>query len=518
VTQESERVLVVAPYGRDGEITVAMLRRRGFAAIDVADIRDACVFASKGDAGAFVIAEEAITAQFQLDALARCLDTQQTWSDLPLVVLASERGAHDQVVPPPKSLRRFNVTILERPVAVHTLVAAVEVALRARRRQYQVRSLLERAESANRAKDEFLAMLGHELRNPLSPIMTALHLVRQKKAVGCEHELMVVERQVDHLARLVDDLLDVSRIARGKIAVKREPLDLESVLARAVEMASPLFEQRCHDLRVDLAPNLGVVGDATRLAQVFTNLLTNAAKYTPQNGHVVLSASREGEDVVVRVRDDGAGIAREMIGRVFDMFVQERQTLDRSAGGLGLGLTIVRSLVQLHGGSVGVSSPGLGRGSEFVVRLPFSDAVAIARHTNSPSTPSSPTSQTRVLVVDDNVDAAEMLSLALESSGYVTRVAHDGLEALRVADELRPALAVLDIGLPVMDGYELARRLKVRHPKITLVALTGYGQVEDVRKARAAGFDEHLVKPVDLDRLQATVSRVMTSSNVRASA
>ncbi|HEX4512289.1 MAG TPA: ATP-binding protein, partial [Polyangiaceae bacterium] len=309
-----------------------------------------------------------------------------------------------------------------------------------------------------------------------------------------------------------------SRIAQGKIDVKHEPLDLEAILARAVEMASPLFEQRRHDLRVDLAPNLGVVGDATRLAQVFTNLLTNAAKYTPQNGHVVLSASREGDDVVVRVRDDGAGIAPEMIGRIFDMFVQERQTLDRSAGGLGLGLTIVRSLVQLHGGSVGVSSPGLGRGSEFVVRLPFSDTVAIARHTTSSITPSSPTSQTRVLVVDDNVDAAEMLSLALESSGYVTRVAHDGLEALRIADEFGPALAVLDIGLPVMDGYELARRLKVRHPRITLVALTGYGQVEDVRQARAAGFDAHLVKPVDLDRLHATVNRVMTSGNVRASA
>ena len=519
MTRESERVLVIAPYGRDAEITVSMLRQHRVDASEVADVRDACLELSNGEAAALVVSEEALAPQIRLDALARSLDAQPTWSDVPLVVLASERAAHEQVVPPPLSLRRFNVTILERPLAVHTLVAAVEVALRARRRQYQVRSLLDRSEAASRAKDEFLAMLGHELRNPLSPIMTALHLVRQKKGAGCEHELLVVERQVDHLARLVDDLLDVSRIARGKIDVKREPIAVDAVITRAVEMASPLFEQRRHELHVDVPADLGIVGDVTRLAQVFANLLTNAAKYTPPGGHVTLSARREGDDVVVRVRDDGAGIAGEMIARVFDMFVQERQTLDRSAGGLGLGLTIVRSLVQLHGGSVEASSPGLGHGSEFVVRLPFAPAFASPGVTKSSNAPASPeATETRVLVVDDNADAAEMLALALEASGYVTRVAYDGLEALRVADEFTPALAVLDIGLPVMDGYEVARRLKARYPKLALVALTGYGQIEDARRARDAGFDEHLVKPVDLDRLHATISRFIAPNAQRASA
>ena len=515
---ESERVLVITPYGRDAEVTVSMLQHRGFDAKDLPDVRAACAALSKGEAGALVIAEEALMPQAQLEALGRCLDAQPTWSDFPLVVLAAERAIHEEVVPLPKSLRRFNVTILERPVGVHTLVAAVEVALRARRRQYQVRSLIDRAEAASRAKDEFLAMLGHELRNPLSPIMTALHLVKQKKARDCEHELMIVERQVDHLARLVDDLLDVSRIAQGKVEVKREPLSLDAIVTRAVEMASPLFEQRRHQLRIEIAPSLAVMGDGTRLAQVFANLLTNAAKYTPEGGHVTLAAAREGDDVVVRVRDDGAGIAPEMISRIFEMFVQERQTLARSAGGLGLGLTIVRSLVQLHGGSVSVSSEGLGRGSEFIVRLPFSAATAAPRVAKSTPPPAAlPLGEPRVLIVDDNQDAAEMLAFALEAYGYVTRVAHDGLEALNVADEFVPELAVLDIGLPVMDGYEVARRLKQRFPKVSLVALTGYGQVDDARRAREAGFDEHLVKPVDLDRLHATVTRYIRRDH-RASA
>ena len=517
MTQESENVLVVAPYGRDAEVTVTMLRQHGFAATEHADVRSACVLVSRGEAGALVIAEEAITTESQIDALARALDVQATWSDLPIVVLASERGIHDEVVPPPKSLRRFNVTILERPIALHTLVAAVEVALRARRRQYEVRSLLDRAEAASRAKDEFLAMLGHELRNPLSPITTALQLVRQKKAVDCERELDVVERQVHHLTHLVDDLLDISRITQGKIEVKRDPLALDTVIARAVEMASPLFEQRRHRLDIDVPANLGVIGDATRLAQVFANLLTNAAKYTREGGRVWVNACREDGEIVVRVRDDGAGIAPQMLSRVFDMFVQEKQTLDRAAGGLGLGLTIVRSLVQLHGGSVTVRSEGLGCGSEFAVRLPHAPGAAAPACVKS-TAPLPSGASAQILVVDDNVDAAEMLSFALEAAGYVTRLAYDGLEALRVAEEFVPALAVLDIGLPVMDGYEVARRLKARFPKLPLIALTGYGQVDDARRARAAGFDEHLVKPVDLDRLHATVGRYVHPNAERASA
>ncbi len=521
---ESERVLVVAPYGRDAEASVLILRQSGLDAQRFDDLEKACVAARAG-AGALVVAEEAMTLP-HFEPLARLLDGQPPWSDLPLVVLSRERE-EESASPPPLELQRFNVTILERPLAVRTLVAAVQVALRARRRQYEVRSLLEqrgalalrekearmRAESASRAKDDFLAMLGHELRNPLSPIVTALHIIRQRKPGGIDHELTVLDRQVAHLARLVDDLLDVSRIAQGKVDVKRDSLALDAVIARAVEMASPLFEQRRHELVVALDPELHLTGDLVRLSQVFANLLTNAAKYTRPGGHVTVRATREGDEVVVRVRDDGVGIAPDMLPRVFELFVQERQTIDRSGGGLGLGLAIVRSLVRLHGGEASATSEGPGKGSEFVVRLPALDGVSRSSQSSlrAAAAARAPAGQRRVLVVDDNEDAADMLAFALTASGYATRTAHDGPDALRLAQEFHPEVAVLDIGLPVMDGYELAGRLK-SNPELAdlhMIALSGYGQPEDVRRALAAGFDEHLVKPVDVNRLQATVSRLL---------
>jgi signal transduction histidine kinase/ActR/RegA family two-component response regulator len=526
--EESERVLVVAPLGRDAEATVMILHENGFDAERFDDLRGAAAGAHAG-AGAMVVAEEAMTTP-QLDALATLLDQQAPWSDLPLVVLSRERHEEGSTPPPPRTVQRFNVTILERPLAVRTLVAAVQVALRARRRQYEVRSLLEqrlslvdrekearmRAESASRAKDEFLAMLGHELRNPLSPIVTALHIIRQRHPTDISHELTVLDRQVAHLSRLVDDLLDVSRIAQGKVEVKHDQLSLEAVVARSVEMASPLFEQRRHELTVSVDPSLYVLGDLVRLSQVFANLLTNAAKYTQPGGHVSLRATREGDEAVVRVRDDGVGIAPEMLPRVFDLFVQEKQTIERSSGGLGLGLAIVRNLVALHGGRVAASSGGPGQGSEFVVRLDALRSVvkASADGAATRATPRLVAVQRRILVVDDNEDAAELLAFTLQASGYATRVAQDGLDALGIADEFQPDLAVLDIGLPVMDGYELAKRLK-SNPALeglSLIALTGYGQQEDVRRALAAGFDEHLVKPVDLDRLHATVQRLLRRS------
>ncbi len=523
---ESERVLVVAPLGRDAEATVTILTENGFEAEPCADLRAA---AARTGVGAMIVAEEAMTTP-QLDALAKLLDSQPTWSDLPLVVLSRERQDEGSTPPPPRAVQRFNVTILERPLAVRTLVAAVQVALRARRRQYEVRSLLEqrlslvdrekearmRAESASRAKDDFLAMLGHELRNPLSPIVTALHIIRQHDLTDISHELTVLDRQVAHLSRLVDDLLDVSRIAQGKVEVKHDQLALDAVVARAVEMASPLFEQRRHELTVSVDPTLYVLGDMVRLSQVLANLLTNAAKYTPPGGHVSLRATREGDEAIVRVRDDGVGIAPEMLPRVFDLFVQEKQTIERSSGGLGLGLAIVRSLVALHGGRVAAHSGGPGQGSEFVVRLDALRSVVKANAEGRVTRTSPPpaAAQRRVLVVDDNEDAAELLAFTLEASGYATRVAHDGVDALCIADEFRPHIAVLDIGLPVMDGYELAKRLKSNPSlgRLSLIALTGYGQQEDVRRALSAGFDEHLVKPVDLERLHATVRRLLRAS------
>jgi PAS domain S-box-containing protein len=367
----------------------------------------------------------------------------------------------------------------------------------------QLDDLRKGAEAANRAKDEFLAMLGHELRNPLSPILTALELMKLRASEDSRRERTVIERQVAHLTRLVDDLLDVSRIARGKVELKKEITEIAEVVAKAIEMTSPLLEQRTHSLTVNVArQGLAVEGDATRLSQVVSNLLTNAAKYTPPGGHIHVSASATHEDVILRVRDNGVGIAAEVLARVFDLFVQERQAIDRSQGGLGLGLTIVRNLVEGHGGTVSAHSEGAGRGSEFTVRLPRVNSAAVPGPVLHavPTDAAAAASGMRILVVDDNVDSACTLSEILRVKGHATRVAHDGPDALNAAAEFHPDLAFLDIGLPVMDGYELAARLRALPglSGIRLIALTGYGQESDREQTRAVGFEHHLVKPVDL--------------------
>jgi PAS domain S-box-containing protein len=393
--------------------------------------------------------------------------------------------------------------------------------------QKRLEQLTERAradaESANRAKDEFLAMLGHELRNPLAPIQTALHLM-QLRGIGGEKERSIIARQLEHVVRLVDDLLDISRFASGKIDLKREKIELGAVVANAIEMTTPLLEKRQQTLNVDV-PSSGLMlnADSARMAQVISNLLSNAAKYSTPGSSIWIAATREAEDVVLTVRDAGIGIAPEMLSKVFDRFVQERQALDRSQGGLGLGLTIVRSLVNLHGGTVAARSDGVGHGCEFMVRLPAALPAQLAvlngfveeeaRLLRGGST------GIRVLVVDDNEDGAEIFSETLAAMGYITRVAHDGPSALKIVEGFAPDMALLDIGLPVMDGYELAGRLRevpgLRN--IHLVAVTGYGQKDASERSSRAGFDAHLVKPVQLERLQRVVrdllARPMVAGN-----
>jgi signal transduction histidine kinase/CheY-like chemotaxis protein len=362
-------------------------------------------------------------------------------------------------------------------------------------------ALLAAAEQANRAKDDFIAMLGHELRNPLAPILTATQLLRLRGSDALLREVNVIERQAQHLVRLVDDLLDVSRITSGKIALAKESIEIAEVVALAIETASPLIENARHALFTEVPKNGIVVEvDRVRMAQVIANLLTNAAKYTPPGGRIRVTAALEGDDAVISVEDNGAGISAELLPKVFDLFVQARQTLARSQGGLGLGLTIVRSLVAMHGGSVSAESDGLGKGSRFMIRLPVSKVRA--RVASLPRGPKRAESRReRVLVVDDNADAAEMLCEALEALGYRTAVANDGPEALRVLDDMKPDVALLDIGLPVMDGYELAERMQAQLPGIDLVAISGYGQDSDLKRSREAGFRQHLTKPVDLDAL-----------------
>lgn len=360
---------------------------------------------------------------------------------------------------------------------------------------------------ADRRKDEFLALLSHELRNPLAPILTAAQILKLRADPDADVDLDVIIRQAKHLVRLVDDLLDVSRVTRGRVALTKQRIELSSIVARAVEATGHLFESRRHHLELVVpAEGLAVDADEVRLTQVLNNLLTNAAHFTPPSGTVTVIGAREGDRVVLRVRDTGQGIDPTLLPNVFEMFMQGERGRGRTEGGLGLGLSLVRALTEQHGGTVTAHSKGLGCGSEFSIRLPA------ARGNPLGATPAStrPTWQpdrrgcgTRVLIVDDNLDVLDTASRLLSFAGYETQTASDPLAALTIASEFRPRIAILDIGLPVMDGYQLARELHVRlgDDLPTLIALTGYSQSDDRERSREAGFARHLAKPIDADEL-----------------
>ncbi len=367
----------------------------------------------------------------------------------------------------------------------------------------ELRRRAEEIAAADRRKDQFLAMLAHELRNPLAPIRNAVELMRQVETIdpSFQPSREMVERQVKNLARLVDDLLDVSRITQGSIRLRKEVVDLKTILERAADTTRPLIESRAHELTLDLPREpIRLEADPTRLEQVVANLLNNAAKYTMPGGRISLSAARDGREAVIRVRDNGIGVPPDVLGRVFEAFVQNDGSLARSEGGLGIGLTLVRSLVEMHGGRVEASSPGLGQGSEFVVRLPARLPPTAATTAPTDETDPRPLARpVRILVVEDNLDAAESLATLLRVWGHDVQVVHDGLQALDAARELRPEVVLLDIGLPGLDGYQVARRLRedIGLDSSLLVAMTGYGQPEDRRRSREAGIHHHFVKPVE---------------------
>jgi len=391
--------------------------------------------------------------------------------------------------------------------------------------------LAEQLRDANRRKNEFLAMLGHELRNPLAPITNAVEMIRlQSDKPEIERSRRVIERQIRHIARLVDDLLDVSRITRGLIEVRKERIDLKTVISSAVSACRPTFEAAQHQLALRLPKEpCWVLGDATRLEQVVVNLLSNAAKYSPSPGNVCVTLRREGEWAELSVRDEGRGIPPAMLPRIFELFAQADTTIDRSLGGLGIGLTVVRSLVNLHGGSVSARSGGAGHGSEFIVCLPALSAEA-PEHLDEPPAAQSATRPMRVMVVEDNVDSAETLAELMAIWGHEVRVASHGTAALEIAGTFLPEVVLLDIGLPGMDGYQVASRLRdlpsgagvpaggdtgtpqSRSNRMLVVAMTGYGQDEDRRRSMAAGVDIHLTKPVNPEHLHRVLSRAATRS------
>ncbi|HEU4753713.1 MAG TPA: ATP-binding protein, partial [Armatimonadota bacterium] len=395
------------------------------------------------------------------------------------------------------------------------------IAIERARAEALLRERAEELAERDRRKDEFLAMLAHELRNPLAPIRTAVRILQRQ---GPPDPLLtrnreIVERQVEKMARLLNDLLDVSRITRGMIDLHREKLDLAEVVKDSVEACRPLIEERGHTLNLS-QPGAPITAEADRIRvdQILTNLLTNAAKYTDPGGAIHVSLARENGRAILRVTDTGRGIEPELIPHVFELFRQGRRNLDRSQGGLGIGLTLVKSLVEMHGGTVHAESAGADRGAIFSVYLPAAEEPAAAGRPGEDTAPSNATARpggaTRVLVVDDNRDAAEVQAEALRLSGYDVHVAFDGLAAIEAARTYRPHVALLDIGLPRMNGYEVARRLRA-HPDtaaIPLVAVTGYGQDQDREEAHRAGFSRYMIKPVDPDELERAIRSLASSA------
>jgi signal transduction histidine kinase/ActR/RegA family two-component response regulator len=362
---------------------------------------------------------------------------------------------------------------------------------------------------ADRRKDEFLATLAHELRNPLAPIRNAMRIISARvdadPNVGKAKE--VVERQLKHMVRLIDDLMDVSRITRGRLELHRERIDLEVAVKIAAETSQPLLDMKHHALRIQAAQEVFVQADVTRLAQVFANLLNNSAKYSPPGSEISIKLASEGRHAVVSVSDNGVGIPASMLSRIFDMFVQLEQSDRRD--GLGIGLTLVKRLVELHGGIVEASSPGTGQGSTFKVFLPLAESLPTEPAQES-AVNVAPTYRARILVADDNRDAADTLSVILELDGHEVRTAYDGAKALQIAEQFAPQIALLDIGMPNLDGYQTARRIREQPwgSAMLLVALTGWGQEQDRRHATEAGFNCHLVKPVDPQTIGALIEQM----------
>lgn len=395
------------------------------------------------------------------------------------------------------------------------MVIAVDITTEVESRSHVERLNVE-LQAAARAKDEFLAMLAHELRNPLAPIGAAAELLQimalDEKRV--RQTSQVIGRQVRHMTALVDDLLDVSRLTRGLVDLDRAPLDIRHVVADAVEQVTPLIQSRQHRLAVHLPPQMTVVnGDKKRLIQVVANILNNAAKYTPENGNIVLSVELHADHVAIEVEDNGIGMEAGLTTRAFDLFTQAERTPDRSSGGLGLGLALVKSLTELHGGRASCKSPGVGKGSTFSVYLPRQiDSKAERNGQHGDRTKEEETASLRILVVDDNKDAAAMIAMLLEALGHHVMVEHSSRKALTRAIQDAPQVCVLDIGLPEMDGLELAKRLRAQPETVNvlLIAVTGYGQDQDRQQTKAAGFDHHLVKPADIKQLSTILANIKT--------
>jgi two-component system, sensor histidine kinase len=510
----NERVLLLPPTPRDAQLSLAILAEANLTGHVCGTLEELC---GEIENGAGVVLLTAVTlGATDPQPLVEAIERQPPWSDLPIVLLSPIGADSPTAVWAMEVLG--NVTVLEQPVRVLTLISALRTAIKARLRQYELRDRMQALRQSDKQKDEFLATLSHELRNPLAPIRNALHVLR---LAGADEQtrarvLDTMERQTGNVIRLVDDLLELSRINEGRVTLRKERIKLRTILRSALETSAPVVETAGHELIVEEpAEPVLLFADPVRLVQVVANLLNNAAKYTERGGRVVLSARAEGPYAVISVRDNGIGIPADMLDRIFEMFVQVDTSLERSRHGLGIGLTLVKRLVELHGGRVEARSAGRGQGSEFTIRLPAFTDQRTAR--TGPAAAAGYTADRRkndleryrILVVDDHHDAGESLAMLLRLLGHEVRVVYDGASALDIARTFKPQVGLLDIGMPGMDGVELATRLRrdLGLDQILLVALTGFGRDADRQRSIDAGFNAHLVKPVDIAALNALLAK-----------
>jgi signal transduction histidine kinase/ActR/RegA family two-component response regulator len=522
-----ERILILAPTGRDAALTARFVGEAGLAAEPCASVEELCAKMGAG-AGLAFITGEALTPE-AVRCLVAALATQPAWSDFPLVVLTSGGGETPANAEVLAALSEAgNVTLVERPVRVGTLVSTFKSALRARRRQYDVREHIAAAEAASRLKDEFLATVSHELRTPLTAVLGWIHVLRGGRLDESQaaRALETIERNARSQVQLIDDLLDVSRIITGKLRLEVRPLDPVSPVESAVEAVLPAADSK--DIRIQKVLDTGIgsiSGDPARLQQVVWNLLSNAIKFTPRGGRVTVRLARVESHVEISVTDDGEGISGEFLPYVFDRFRQADGTTTRRFGGLGLGLAIVRHLVELHGGTVRAESGGEGRGSTFTVKLPLvpfyqreaeAEEARPAAHENEARTAVVECPENldglRVLVVDDEADTLEIIRVSLNQCGALVTTASSSAEALDLLGRDSPDVIISDIGMPSEDGFEFIRKVRLLPPerggRIPAVALTAYARAEDRLRVLRSGYQMHVAKPVELTELVAIVANV----------
>jgi signal transduction histidine kinase len=492
------KAVLVSPNAADRALAATFLREERIDVVDCASLAEAAAFVAPG-VSCIVLVEEALERP-GLETFHDAIALQPPWSDMPLLVIASQGGSlgtlMEEVFP-----ISGNMTFLQRPIHPVSLVSAIRVAQRSRKRQYEMRDLLAEREGAVRRRDEFLAMLAHELRNPLAPIRNAAYLMGTQPASGklIERCRLLIDKQARHITRLVDDLLDVSRLELGKIELRTQRVNLNEVAAAAVEACMPITSAHGHQMTLRTAPQaVTVLADPVRIEQAIGNLIVNAAKFTPSGGSITVEVSCDEAYCTVAVTDTGVGIRPDMLESIFDLFTQSEVTLARTEGGLGIGLTLVKRLFELHGGSVKATSAGPGTGARFEARLP-----TVSAEEPQPAFTRAPIEgqPRRVLVAEDGEDARETLGILLRSWRHEVIFAANGPDAVRLAHEQKPDVALIDIGLPGFNGYDVAKQIRGEGSDwaraIRLIALTGYGQDSDRRRAFDSGFDVHLLKPVD---------------------